>query len=308
MIKKEHALGALFLTFLLLSVAAYMKEESYKETKLVEQIVQKGELSHSAYLTNDTVYGRIASLEYYPTRILDTIYANYTYSIDPSEAGSYYITGMSSYYVTKGKTKIYLLNETIFTVKGRFSNGTFTQGFKVNLTEIRNRKSELAKALELPRISTEVKIIARIRTKEGEFKQEMPIIEDTSGLTYIGETELEKKKNIVNTETIQNSFLGMKVSTSRIVFPLLALASAVALLIVWKPKPKRRINAIDGTPTGITSRVFIANEGSLKKIAKIIGSPIIHYTIDGVDIYGVIDGNVIYEWWAMKTDGPESKQ
>ncbi|AMM53384.1 DUF5305 family protein [Pyrococcus kukulkanii] len=308
MMRKEYVIGAIFVLLLTMSLASYLKSEGYEKTTLIEQVIQRGELKHSAYLANDTVYGRIASLEYYPTRILEAIYGNYTYSIEPSESGSYYILGTASYYVTKGQDKIYLVNETLFSTKGKLLNGTFSQSFSVNLTKIKERRKELAEALQLPRIQYEVKVTAKVRTREGEFSQEMPIVEDTSGLTYIKNTELEKKRNIVETSTVNNKLLGMNVSTARVVFPILTLISGIALLALWKPRPKRKINAIEGIPKGISSRVLVNDEKSLKKIAKIIGSPIIHYTLDGIDVYGVIDGSVIYEWWGLKSAEPESKQ
>ncbi|MFA4647552.1 DUF5305 family protein [Pyrococcus kukulkanii] len=308
MIRKEYLIGGIFVAFLLMSFASYLMKEGYEKTTLIEQVVQRGELKHSGYLANDTVYGRVASLEYYPTKILEAIHGNYTYSIEPSESGSYYLVGTASYYVTKGKDRIYLVNETLFSTKGKLLNGTFSQGFSINLTEVGERRRELAEALQLPRILYEVKVTAKVRTKEGEFVQEMPIVEDTSGLTYIKNTELEKKRNIVETSTVNNKLLGMNVSTARVVFPILALVSGIALLVLWRPKPKRKINAIEGMPKGISSRVLVNDEKSLKKIAKIIGSPIIHYTLDGVDVYGVIDGSVIYEWWSLKSAEPESRQ
>ncbi|AFK22205.1 hypothetical protein Py04_0603 [Pyrococcus sp. ST04] len=307
-VRKEYIFAGFFVLFFVLTVFAYTESPSYEKQELVSQVVQEGHLEHSAYLKNDTVFGRVASLRYYPTKITEAIYGNYSYSITPAKEGSYWIYGEVSYYVTKGKEKVYLINETIFNYKGKLSDGAFSRKFEVNLTKIEEEKKRLAEALSLPRISYDIKVISKVRTSLGEFKQEMPIVNDpVSGLTYIKGTDIEKKHNDVRKITINNTLLGMSVSTARLVFPILALISGVLALVLWKPKPRRRISAIEGVPKGISARVVVNSDKSLKKISKILGVPIIHYRIDGADIYGVIDGQVIYEWWAMR-DGPESRQ
>ncbi|AEC52102.1 hypothetical protein PNA2_1186 [Pyrococcus sp. NA2] len=298
--KLSYAFIGLFVIFLALSIFAYSKPESFDRHILVGVVTEEGILTHKAHFTNATVYGEFASLEYYPTRITDYILAEYKYRVTPREEGNYTLEGLVSFYVTKGKGRIYLVNETLFKYTGSLSNGMFIKDFDVNLTDVNSRRDKISEGLDLPRLNYELKILAEVKRGNKTFLQEMPIINDpASGLTYIDNTELKKRNNIVKTVKEDFYFLGMPVSKARIVFPLVTLGFGILALITWEPR-KKKWNAIEARPTGITERVIVEDMKSLKKIAGIVGSPIIHYETDGINIYGVIDGQVLYEYWELK--------
>ena len=132
----------------------------------------------------------------------------------------------------------------------------------------------------------------------------MPVVNDAaSGLTYIENTEEKKVNNKVKTINENLEFLGMPVSRARILFPVLTLIFGILTPVTWEPR-KKKWKAIEGRPTGIGQRGIVEDMKSLKKVSSIVGSPIIHYETDGIDIYGVIDGNVLYEYWELRKSGP----
>ncbi|CAB50389.1 hypothetical protein [Pyrococcus abyssi] len=297
----SYAFLGLFALFLLLSLASYSRPTSFSRQVIEGSIVEEGMLKHEGHLMNSTIYGEFASLGYYPTKITDYIVGDYRYRVTPKEDGNYTLKGLVSYYVTKGKGKVYLINETMFSYKGKLTNGMFEEKFTVNLSKINKRRSEISEALNLPRLSYEIKVVADIDRENGTFSQEMPVINDAaSGLTYIDNTNIKKRNALTKTVKEELKFLGMRVSTARIVFPILAFISGVVALLAWEPRKRKW--AIEARPTGIGERVIVNDMKSLKKIAGIVGSPIIHYETDGISVYGVIDGHVLYEYWEIRSE------
>ncbi|AEH24908.1 hypothetical protein [Pyrococcus yayanosii] len=288
--------ASLFVTFMLLSIVAYTRDPIREEDRLMGMVVQTAAFTHEGHFTNSTVYGERASLKNYPTGITDAIYGRYTYTVSPVLTGRYELQGIVTYFVTKGGERIVLFNETLFKYSGAFEDGGFTRVVYFNLTKIDERRDELAKALKLPRLSREISMKAFVQASDEEFAHEITLVRDSStGLTSVANAEKVVRKNIVDRMSIKNELLFMSVSTARIVFPLLAIASGLMFLWLWDPKPRKR-GTLEGRPHGIEAKVFLNDEKSLKKVANLTGNPIFHYRVDGTDVYGVVDGQVIYEY------------
>ncbi|AAL80452.1 hypothetical protein PFDSM3638_01595 [Pyrococcus furiosus DSM 3638] len=286
-----------FIVLTMLSTIAYLAEPTYKRSEVTAVVVQKGTLFHKGHFLNSTIFGEEAALSHYPTKITDAIFGHYSYSITPPSNGSYTLIGEAGYYVSAGKEKVYLVNQTIFNYSGNFE-GSFDRQFTINFTKIQQENNRLGEGLKLPRMSYDIKIIAKVSTPRGEFSQVMPVVEGVSGLTSIENTEVVKRETETNEVTFDNFIIGgLKVSTARVIFPLGAFVFGLLAFATWEPKRKLKISSIEGIPSGIKSRVILKDIKSLKKVSSIVGSPIIHYSIDGTEIYGVIDGAVIYEFW-----------
>nr|WP_255454079.1 MULTISPECIES: DUF5305 family protein [unclassified Thermococcus] len=259
-------------------------------------------------------------MKYYPKDITESISGVYVYTFTPGKdiTGKYKLTIVTTYYVSKGKEKIILWEETLVESEGELENGIMGEAISFNLADLNKRTEEIKKGLGIKRFSKDTKIIVQVSARGNvngkkvyeKFEQTINMVVDsTNGLIYFTNEEAEIKNNLVETNVKTNflSLLGkpVSVSTARKVFPLLAFLSTLPVFgMIYTAKanaPKDRLKdlrryIIEGVPSDVDKKITLATEDDLKKTFELIDKPILHYQEDDSEVYAIVDDGVLYEY------------
>lgn len=314
--KKRAILAGLALSvslaviFALYSGVAYSREPVTVDATYSEAYLQEGHFTAYGLFSNETIYKNGTSLEYYPSKITDAIVGSYKFSSDGA-SGSYEATLHVNYYVTSGKKKVYLVNDTELLARDTFT-GSFEVPVELNFTEMDSRLKMVREGTGLYRAEREVYVLVKVMPSGQEpFTQDIRLNQDSSGMLYFSGADKEYKKVVRSVETTTNSlsFLGadVGVSTARTVFPAMALLFAIPpagfVYAKREKKPKsRELTAlkkytVEGTPPE-GKRVELSSPADLKRVFELVDRPVVHYRDGGADVYAITDGETVYEYRA----------
>ncbi|ASJ06441.1 DUF5305 family protein [Thermococcus pacificus] len=293
------------------SAMAYSTDPTTTQVTYKTLYMEKGELSHAGFFSNETIYKNGTSLKYYPEKITGLIVGNYDYSIAPETEGNYRAVLRTDYYVVSNKERIYLMNTTQEAWSGKFS-GSFSIPVTFNISKINGELKVLREGTGLFRASVDTYLLVEVQMAGKEpFTHRITLAKDTSGMLKLTEPEKDYKKVERYTNTTANSinFAGKEVlvSTGRTVFP------ALALLFMMPPlgfaythrekKPKDELKGlrkfmVEGVPSEVEAMdpVELSSAEDLERVFDLVDKPIVHYTKDGHDVYAVVDGELVYEY------------
>jgi len=301
---------SLAVVFALYSGVAYSREPVTVDATYSEAYLQEGHFTAYGLFSNETIYKNGTSLEYYPFKITDAVVGIYKFSSDGS-SGSYETTLHVNYYVTSGKKKVYLVNDTESLAKDTFTD-SFEVPVKLNFTDMNSRLKMVREGTGLYRAEREVYVIVKVTPSEREpFAQEIRLNQDSSGMLYFSGADKEYRKVVRNVEITTNSlsFLGtdVGVSTARTAFPAMALLFAVPsagfVYAKREKKPKsRELTAlkkytVEGTPPE-GKRVELSSPADLKRVFELVDRPVVHYRDENTDVYAIADNGTVYEYRA----------
>jgi len=228
----RKAIGALILVSVALtvvftgySVKAYATSPETSIPTYRTLYRESGEFEHVGYFSNESVYRNGTHLGYYPEKITTLIGGNYTFRTT-SGGGRYRVTLHEDYYVTSGKVRVSIINETRTIGEGDFK-GSFSVPVAVNLTAIESELDRIRDGTGLYRASVDVYLVAEVRGDGGTFTHRVDLKRDTTGMLSLQGASKDYKKvtRTVNTTSNSVAFLGsdVGVSTARTVFPAMAL-------------------------------------------------------------------------------------
>lgn len=299
----------LSLTFAVYSGVAYSMEPTTTEATYSTVYTQEGHFANYGLFSNETVYKNGTSLAYYPSGITDAVVGEYRFSSDGSR-GSYEVMLHVNYYVTSGKRRVYLLNETKLLAKGVFAD-SFNVPVELNFTEMDGELRKIREGTGLYRAEREVYITVKVLANGREpFTQEIRVKRDASGMLYFDGTEKDYRKIVRNVSVMTNSlsFAGsdVRVSTARTVFPAMALLFAIPPAgFLYSKREKRKTKpkvlkglenyTVEGTlPEG--RRVELSSPKDLERVFELVDRPLIHYKDGEIDVYAIADGEIVYEY------------
>ncbi|WP_456420702.1 DUF5305 family protein [Thermococcus sp.] len=317
--KKRALLGGLVLSvflafiFALYSGVAYSREPVTTRATYSRAYALEGHFTNYGLFSNETVYKNGTSLAYYPSKITDAIIGEYKFSSDGA-SGSYEATLHVNYYVSSGKKRVYLVNDTKLLSKGTFS-GSFEVPVVLNFTELNEQLKRVREGTGLYRAEREVYVTVKVLANGREpFTQEIRLNHDTSSMLYFTGTEEEYQKVVrsVSTTTNSLSFLGsdVGVSTARRVFPAMALLFAIppaGFIYARRERKETRTKELKGLkkytirgtpPQG--RRVELSSPRDLERVFELVDRPIIHYRDGDTDVYAITDRDIIYEYRASR--------
>ncbi|WP_297534599.1 hypothetical protein [Thermococcus sp.] len=302
---------ALAVLFAVYSGTAYAKSETSVTASYRTAYTEGGVFTHSGYFSNDTVYQNGSSLKYYPAKITTLIRGVYRYSTEPSAKGQYKVFLHVNYFVTAGKTKIYLKNETFEVASGTF-DGSFEVPLELNMTRLEKNLRKVRTGTGLFRAENEVyfTVVVRVPGRD-EFEQVITLNRNAAGMLYLTGLDKTYKKTVRTVETSTNSisFMGSDVSvpTARTVFPLMSVLFAVPVIGFAYSKRERkpkdglkdlRRYIIEGSPAQGKTQVVLNSPEDLRRVFELVDRPIIHYRKDETDCYAILDGDTVYEYRA----------
>jgi len=315
--KKRVLLGGLALSvslafiFALYSGVAYSREPVTTKATYSRVYTQEGHFKNYGLFSNETVYRNGTSLAYYPSKITDAIIGEYRFSSEGSR-GSYKATLHVNYYVTAGKKKVYLVNDTQLLAKGTFS-GSFKIPVVLNFTELNGQLKKVREGTGLYRAEREVYVTVKVLANGREpFAQEIHLKHDASDIMYFTGTEKEYQKVVRSVSTTMNSlsFLGSNVgvSTAKTVFPAMVLLFALPPVgFIYSRRERKETKTkelkglkkytVEGTPPQ-GRRIELSSPEDLERVFELVDRPIIHYRNDEVDVYAIADGDTVYEYRA----------
>ncbi|QDA32250.1 hypothetical protein FH039_02350 [Thermococcus indicus] len=300
----------LAILFMAYSGLAYTREPTTIDASYETAYVEKGELTHMGFFTNESVYMNGTSLEYYPEKITDYITGNYVYSTKPQVAAHYKLTLKTDYYVTSGKEKIYIVNTSQALGEGDFP-GTFSVPVTFNITDMEKSLKQIREGTGLYRANADVYLLVRVSSNgRDEFTQRISLASDTTGMLTLRGTEKEYQKVVrhVNTTVNTVNFLGkeVNVSTARTVFPAMAVLFIIPPLGFAYFSRERKVDElkglrkfiVEGVPSdiGAIDPVNLESVEDLEKVFDLVDKPIVHYRQGDEDVYAIVDGDVIYEY------------
>lgn len=314
--REKIILGAIAVSLILAGVfgvygvIAYTTEPTTIEATYDTVYAEKGELIHSGFFTNETVYKDGTSLEYYPAKITFAIAGKYTYKVTPEKNGGYSVTLHREYYVTSGKKKISIINTTKVIEEGSFT-GTFSVPTFLNITKIEDDLKAVREGTGLYRAQVNVYFKVDVKKSDGTtFTQKISLVKDASGMIKLEGTDKEYKEVVrhVNTTINTVSFLGKEipVSTARSVFPIGAMLFTIPPIGFAythrerKPDELKNLRKfiVEGAPSdiGAVDPVDLKSVKDLERVFDLVDKPIVHYRHGNQDVYAIIDGDIIYEY------------
>jgi len=319
-VMRKEVLGLFLVLFILFgaySVKLMGAQPYVVSTRSLGTFTGEGELSHTAVLKNNTLYGPSASMEDYPLPLVDELKLRYEYNSQPGlRNGTYTFTVKVTYYVNKGTQEVVLWEETPFSERGNLTDGGFTSEYTLNTTELDNRSATIAKELGLRRLKRRVTVTASVngvgyvggRKIVEKFTHQSELIKDTgAGLYYFTNVKKSEKKPLTATTTAKASasVLGIEgdVGTARTATTALALLMLVPLLgYVYTSRPPRdemsklRPYIVKGTPRSVDKRVALNSPDDLRKSFELLERPILNYIAGEDEVYVIIDGDTAYEY------------
>ncbi len=314
---RKKAIGAFLmasvafaLIFTAYSVRAYTIEPKTSLPTYTTLYREEGKLEHFGRFSNETVYSNGTHLEYYPEKITQVIGGNYSYRT--KGRGHYKLTLHRDYYVTSGKVRVSILNETETIGEGSFKD-SFSVPVRVDLSAVAEKLKKIRDGTGLYRAQVDVYIIADVKSNDHRFTQRIDLKRDVGGMLYLSGTTKEYKKVVrsVNTTLNNVSFFGsaVDVPTARTVFPAMALLFAIPPMgFVYAKrggKPRRRDELkgvrkyiVEGTPSPSRQRVRLSSPKDMERVFELVDRPVIHYRDGDTDVYAVVDGDTVYEYRA----------
>ncbi len=322
-LKKRGVLAiflVLFLIFGFYSVKLMNAHPYSISRETVGVYTQEGKLTHSAILRNNSLYGSTLQSDYYPISLVKEFLLKYTYAFTPSKSitGTYDVIGTVKYSVSRGDKNVVLWEDKLFENKGNLQDGKFTIEYRMNVSEINKRESEISKQLGIRRLKRSITITINVRTKGNvynkavteSFKHTISLMEDlNAGLYYFNTPEKVTKRTITKTISEKNDInlfgIRVDVETARIVAPILALIFLIPLMggvyTLKSTMPQdelRRIRPyiVEGMPGKVEKKILLSTSEDLEKTFELVDKPILHYADDGEEFYVIIDGNIAYEY------------
>lgn len=302
---------ALALIFTAYSARAYTLEPKTSLPTYTTLYREEGKLEHVGYFSNESVYRNRTHLEYYPEKITQVIDGNYSYRTTTG-GGHYVVTIHRDYYVTSGKVRVSLLNETETIEEGNFKD-SFSIPVRIDLSVIDAELERIKDGTGLYRAQVDVYVVVDVKSNAGQFTQRIDLKRDVTGMLYLSGVTKEYKKvtRSVNTTINHVSFFGsdVGVSTARTVFPAMALLFAippVGFMYAKREKEPRKKDElkglrkyiVEGTPSSARHKVEVSSPKDMERVFELVDKPVIHYGDDEADVYAIVDGDTVYEYRA----------
>ncbi|KUJ93366.1 MAG: hypothetical protein XD40_1424 [Archaeoglobus fulgidus] len=260
-----------------------------------EVVEQKGEFKHHAMLSNESIYGSKASLDYYPAGITENIEGEYLYSISPERAGEYRMTVRTTYFVQDGRDKVQVWEDTLKDEQGEFA-GSLSIPIAFNFTQMGERLAAVKDGTALPRL-TRITEIAFTAKAENESFNHTITLKEGGGLYSFSDDSKSARRVYSTKEVTENSFGGLSVSSARIVYAAMAVFAAVPVAILNRDafkRERRNPHVINGRREG--AKIILESEEDLKKVFAMSDSPVVKTEIDGKAVYSIAAEGVVYEY------------
>ncbi|NPA47383.1 MAG: DUF5305 domain-containing protein [Thermococci archaeon] len=303
----------LFVLFTLYSLAAYSVPPTETVVHRSLGYSERGLFEHHGAFSDESVYGNGTAVTYYPSGITEEIYGTYGYSNSRKTGGNYSVELAIRYYVQSGRRKIYMKNDSLWKKEGLITGGRFSAPVRLDLDAINSNVSAVRKGLGLPRLSAEIYLLVKAYPSGLKpFEHRIYLMKDSSGLLYLKGASRRHDEVSYHRESLTNFIdfltIPVRVSTARKVFPVLAMLSAVPLVLLYLPRREKEgreelgdlkryvVEVKDDT----FMKVEVRSREDLEKLLEMVDGPVLHTVDDGYDVYSVISGNTVYEYRAPR--------
>ncbi len=299
---KKMATVVLSVTAALLAVmAVYAFSTPAENVKNVvdEVVVQKGNFEHYATLSNESIYGRKASLDYYPEGITESIEGVYSYAVSPEKVGEYNMVVKTTYYVQEGRSKVQVWEETLREEQGEFA-GNVSIPVTLNFAEMNKMLNAVKDGTALPRLTRVTELIFTANTENESFNHTITLNEGSS-LYSFSDTSKSTRTVYSTREVTENSFGGVSVNNARILYAAMAIFTAIPVAVINRDlirREKKSPQVVNGRREG--GKIILESEEDLKKIFAMSDSPVVKTEIDGVAVYSIVAEGVVYEYREQK--------
>ncbi len=295
---KKIATVVLSVASALLAVMAFFAFSTQAENVrnvVYEVVEQRGELEHYAILSNESIYGRKASLDYYPAGITESIEGEYVYSVSPEKAGEYRMVIKTTYFVQNGRTRVQVWEDTLKDERGEFVGGVSIP-VEFNFTQMNEMLAAVKEGTALPRLTRLTEITFTAKTENESFNQTITLNEGNS--LYSFSDESKSTRTVYSTkEVTENSFSGVSVSNARILYAAMAIFVAMPVVALNRDmlrREKKSPHVINGRREG--DKVILESEEDLKKVFAMTDSPVVKTEAGGAVIYSIAAEGTIYEY------------
>jgi len=317
---RKWVIGAfllLFVVFGLYSLKLMSAQPYVVSTKSLGTFTAEGKLSHVGVFGNNTLYGSSAAMEDYPLPLVEEFRMTYDYRSNPGLSdGNYTFVVKATYYVSKGTQEVVLWEETLFEDKGQLTDGSFSSGYNLNLTELDNRSAEIAKELGIKRLKRRITVTAAVdgtgtvgsRKVTESFTHTSELVRDSSAeLYYFVDTAKGESKPFTETSTSRANTTVFGISSdveaaqnATAALALLMLVPLVGYVYLGRgPKDemkKLRPYIVKGAPKKVDRNVYLRTEEDLEKAFDLLDKPIMTYIDGEEEVYVIIDDGVAYEY------------
>jgi len=260
-----------------------------------EVVVQKGNFEHYAMLSNESIYGRKASLDYYPEGITESIEGVYSYTVSPEKVGEYDMLVKTTYYVQEGRSKIQVWEETLKEEQGEFV-GNVDIPVTLNFTEMNEMLSVVKDGTALPRLTRVTEMIFTANTENESFNHTITLNECSS--LYSFSDKSKSTRTVYSTRDVtENSFGGVSVNNARILYAAMAIFTAIPVAAINRDlirREKKNPHVVNGRREG--EKIILESEEDLKKVFAMSDSPAVRTEIDGVTVFSIVAEGVVYEY------------
>ncbi|WP_148305976.1 hypothetical protein [Geoglobus acetivorans] len=301
-IKRILTASLIIISVLSAGIAAYaytIQPENVEE-KTVQISAMKGKLTHSAILSNQSIYGNEVSREYYPAEMTESFLGNYIFTTTTEKTGSYVFTIDTSYYIQDGKNRIEMWNETKFYQSGEYKNSA-SINFTINPSELRSDLERVKEGTGVSRMQQDVRINFRASDENGVFQHSVSLVKK-SELYRFSDTEKTEQitENIRNVK--QNYLTGMEIQDARVIYATLTFSALIPAAILNRDyfqriRAKRmESNAymVSGRKTG--NKVIVDSLEDLKKVFQLTDSPILKAEEKNETVYSIEANGLTYEF------------
>ena len=278
-----------------MAVYAFSIQAENVKNVVSEVVEQRGELKHYAILSNESIYGRKASLDYYPVGITERIDGEYNYAVSPEKAGEYRMVIKTTYFVQDGRTKVKVWEDTLKDERGEFV-GSVSIPVAFNLTQMNEMLAVVKEGTALPRVTRITEVTFTAKTENESFNHTITLKEGNSLYSF---TDGSKSTRTVYStkEVTENSFAGLSVTNARILYAAMAFFSAIPVLVLNRDslrREKKNPHVINGRREG--KKIVLESEEDLKKVFGMTDSPVVRTEVDGVVVYSIAAEGVVYEY------------
>jgi hypothetical protein len=246
-------------------------------------------------LSNESIYGSKASLDYYPAGITESIEGDYTYSISPERAGEYRMVIKTTYFVQDGREKVQVWEDTLKDEQSEFV-GFVRIPVEFNFTDMNKKLGAVREGTALSRVLGVTQITFSAKTENESFNHTITLREGSD--LYSFSDNSKSARTVYSTkEVTENSFAGFTVNNARIFYAAMAVFAAVPVLFLNRNtfrREKRNPHVINGRREG--EKIVLESEEDLKKVFAMTDSPVVRTEVDGVAVYSIVAEGVIYEY------------
>jgi len=319
-LRRKWVLGTfllLFVVFGLYSLKLMSAQTYVVSTRSLGAFEAEGKLSHVGVFGNNTLYGASASMENYPLPLVEEFKMTYDYASNPRlSEGNYTLLVKATYYVTKGTEEVVLWEETLFRDEGKLKDGSFSSSYTLNLIDLDNRSTEIAKELGIKRLRRRVTVTATVNGKGKlggkevveRFTHTSELVRDSSAeLYYFADTTKKESRPFTETSTSKANTTVFGISsdvesaqTATAVLALLMLAPLLGYVYLGRgPKDEmKRLKPymVKGAPRKVERKVYLRTEKDLEKAFDLLDKPIMTYIDGEEEVYVIIDDGVAYEY------------